>query len=104
MLQLGTALAALLVGAGLVLTLVHGGGADLATTGLHASHGGLAAVWPRDPAGWLITAGVGVLLATPIARLVAAAIGFAREGDWRYVGLTAAILALTACGWLLGGG
>ena len=35
-----------------------------------------------------------VLIATPIARVVFSVIGFARQRDWLYVGVTLAVLML----------
>jgi uncharacterized membrane protein len=42
----------------------------------------------------LIQLGVLVLIATPIARVVFSVIGFARQRDWLYVGVTLAVLIL----------
>ena len=42
----------------------------------------------------LIQLGVLVLIATPIARVVFSVIGFARQRDWLYVGVTLAVLML----------
>ncbi len=42
----------------------------------------------------LIQLGVLVLIATPIARVVFSVIGFWRQGDWLYVGVTLAVLML----------
>ena len=41
-----------------------------------------------------IQLGLLVLIATPIARVVFSVIGFARQRDWLYVGITAVVLAL----------
>jgi uncharacterized membrane protein len=42
----------------------------------------------------LIQLGLLVLIATPIARVVFSVIGFIRQRDWLYVGITALVLAL----------
>jgi len=42
----------------------------------------------------LIQLGVLVLIATPVARVVCSVIGFARQRDWLYVGVTLAVLML----------
>jgi uncharacterized membrane protein len=42
----------------------------------------------------LIQFGVLVLIATPIARVVFSVIGFARQRDWLYVGVTVVVLML----------
>jgi uncharacterized membrane protein len=42
----------------------------------------------------LIQLGVLVLIATPIARVVFSVVGFARQRDWLYVGVTLVVLLL----------
>jgi uncharacterized membrane protein len=42
----------------------------------------------------LIQLGLLVLIATPIARVVFSVIGFVRQRDWLYVGITLVVLAL----------
>ncbi len=42
----------------------------------------------------LIQLGLLVLIATPIARVVFSVIGFTRQRDWLYVGITVIVLAL----------
>jgi uncharacterized membrane protein len=49
------------------------------------------------PVGFL-WAGIVVVIATPISRVVAAAIAFARDGDRRFVAISAAILVVIAIG------
>ena len=49
----------------------------------------------------LIAAGLLLLVATPVARVVFALVGFALERDWLYVGLTAVVLAILAYSLLL---
>lgn len=50
----------------------------------------------------LLEAGVLVMLATPILRVLFAAFAFAREHDWLYVGISLTVLALLVAGILLG--
>jgi uncharacterized membrane protein len=42
---------------------------------------------------FLLTAGVLLLLATPIARVAVSSVGYALRRDWRFVVLTAIVLA-----------
>ena len=42
----------------------------------------------------VIQLGLLVLIATPIARVVFSVIGFLRQRDWMYVGITSVVLAL----------
>ena len=45
----------------------------------------------------LVTLGLLILVATPIARVAVSVVGFAWQREWRYVAMTAAVLAtLTA--------
>lgn len=44
----------------------------------------------------LIQLGLLLLVATPIARVIVSVIGFVRQRDWLYVGVTAIVLALLA--------
>lgn len=44
---------------------------------------------------WL---GLVVVIATPVVRVAVAAVGFAREGQWRMVGVGAGILLVIAVG------
>lgn len=59
-----------------------------------------------DARGWsgrgLIQLGLLVLIATPIARVLFSVIGFVRQRDWLYVGITVVVLALLAFS-LIGG-
>jgi uncharacterized membrane protein len=42
----------------------------------------------------LLHAGLVVLIATPIVRVVSSFLSFVRDGDWPFAGLTAAVLAI----------
>jgi uncharacterized membrane protein len=51
----------------------------------------------RDLSGrGLVQLGLLFLIATPIARVVFSIVGFMRQRDWLYAGVTAAVLALLA--------
>jgi uncharacterized membrane protein len=51
----------------------------------------------RDLSGrGLVQLGLLFLIATPIARVVFSIVGFMRQRDWLYVGVTATVLALLA--------
>ncbi|RPJ58758.1 MAG: DUF1634 domain-containing protein [Acidobacteria bacterium] len=53
---------------------------------------------PASPAaGFLLAAGLIVLMATPVARVVLSIVEFGAEGDWRFVAI-----GLTVLGVLLG--
>ena len=45
-----------------------------------------------DAAGVLLQAGVIILLATPVARVVVSIVEYANERDWTFVALTATVL------------
>jgi uncharacterized membrane protein len=48
----------------------------------------------RLDAGGIIQAGLLLLIATPVARVVFSVAGFARQRDWLYVGITLIVLTL----------
>ena len=50
----------------------------------------------------LVQLGLLFLIATPIARVVFSIVGFIRQRDWLYVGVTATVLALLAYSLLAG--
>jgi len=72
LLGIGVTLSSLTLGAGLLAALTLGNGA-IAT--------------------FLLTAGVLLLLATPIARVVVSSVGYAQRRDWLFVVLTLIVLA-----------
>jgi uncharacterized membrane protein len=72
LLGIGVMISSLALGAGLATALTIGAGA--AST-------------------FLLTAGVLLLLATPIARVVVSSVVYARRRDWLFVVLTAIVLA-----------
>jgi uncharacterized membrane protein len=106
-LRAGVALASLLVAVGLALALLQGGppvalhdfvGQPVALTG----PGGIVTLALAGSPLGLVQLGVLVLVATPLARLIVAGVGFLRRGDWLYLGITGVVLLLVAVGWWLG--
>jgi uncharacterized membrane protein len=72
--------------------------AALLAAGLAAMAAGFTDFAPR-----LITAGLLVLLATPVMRVVAAALIFVREKEWHFALFSAVVLCAIAAGIYLGG-
>jgi uncharacterized membrane protein len=72
LLGVGVTISSLALGAGLAVAMTLGTGAA---------------------SSFLLTAGVLLLLATPIARVVVSSVGYARRRDWLFVLLTAIVLA-----------
>jgi len=92
LLRAGVVLAAAVVAAGGVWYLADGGSGTVdyhhfrgETRGLHS-----LVVLPRPQA--LILAGLLILIATPVARVVFSLVAFALERDRMYEGITAAVL------------
>lgn len=50
------------------------------------------------PAGWLLTAGLVTLLATPVARVAASVIVYGLQRDWAFFTLTGLVLLELAAG------
>lgn len=75
LLGIGTTISTVLLAVGLALWMINGDQA-LAT--------------------WTLNAGLLVLIATPIGRVVASAVGFALQRDWRMLGMTALVLVSLA--------
>jgi uncharacterized membrane protein len=99
MLRIGVSLAAGVILLGGVLYLAHGGDAP-DYTHFHSApaealsiRGTLAGV-ARGSSVSIIQLGVLLLIATPVARVVLALVGFAREGDRLYAWISAAVLAI----------
>ena len=61
----------------------------------------LSGLLALDPAS-VIALGLVVLIATPIARVSVSILAFALERDWRYVVVTASVLAILIAGIVLG--
>ena len=71
LLGIGTAISSGLLAMGLLLYLVRGGQSDVFT---------------------VLNVGLMALIATPLARVVASAVGFAAQRDWRMFGMTLLVL------------
>jgi uncharacterized membrane protein len=76
-LTVGSRTSTAILAAGLLLTLL-----------LPAAH------W----ASWLLTAGMITLIVTPIARVAASVLAFARRDEWMFVLCTSSVLALLIVG------
>jgi uncharacterized membrane protein len=72
LLSVGTAISSGLLAVGLILSIAGG---------------------PPALAASLLTAGLMVLIATPIGRVIASAVGFMLQRDWQMVVMTALVLA-----------
>jgi uncharacterized membrane protein len=96
LLQAGTYSSMALIAIGTVLLVANGGSPLDAGPALDLDRlaGDLAAA---RPSGFLWLGILGVL-ATPMLRVVGALAGFARAGEWRMVGISAAIVAVVAVG------
>jgi uncharacterized membrane protein len=67
----------------------------LASTVLLAAGLALALGRPAATLGPLLTAaGLVILMATPVARVIASVIGYATERDWTFCALTATVLVI----------
>jgi uncharacterized membrane protein len=93
LLRAGVAIAAILVLAGGVWYLADLGRAELSYAHF-AESGGLRALLSLPGPDRLILAGLLVLIATPVARVVFSLVAFALERDWEYVGITAIVLCV----------
>lgn len=93
-----TSVAVMLVG--LVLAVAAGDGLPHGAVPAARLPGALAG---GDAAAWL-TLGLLVLVATPFVRVLGSLVAFAREGDRRYVLVTAAVFAVMCVGVWLGRG
>jgi len=101
-LRAGVVLAAIVVSAGGVIFLMKHGG-ELPAYGTFRGEPGnlrsIAAILSeaRTLSGrGVIQLGLLLLIATPVARVFFALVGFGREKNWMYVGISAIVLALLA--------
>jgi uncharacterized membrane protein len=105
-LRIGVILSATIICLGLVLLAAKG----IITNGMRID---AAIPYPRDLGALLsgllaldpasvIVLGLVVLIATPITRVFVSIIAFALERDWRYVAVTAIVLAILIVGIALG--
>ena len=95
-LQIGTYVSMALITVGTVLLVVTGGSPMDAAPLLDVGRIPADVLGGR-PEGFLWVGVLGVL-ATPMLRVVAALVGFARAGEWRMVGVAAAIVIVVAAG------
>lgn len=101
-LRAGVVLAAAVVAVGAAILLVrHGGESPLYSTfrgepGELRSITGILAEARTFSGRGVIQLGLLLLIATPIARVFFALVGFGRQKDWMYVGISAIVLALLA--------
>lgn len=86
----GIALSVVLMAIGLVLGVLAGDGVSRGVVALADLPRELAAL---DPAAYL-SAGLIALIATPFVRVAGSIVAFARERDYRYVLVTAIVLAV----------
>jgi uncharacterized protein len=101
----GATLSAAIVLIGMVLLLLHPG--DLSGTSLQVFPHTVDQVWTGllalQPQA-VITAGLMLLLATPVMTVMAAAVAFALERDRRYVVIALVVLAILITSFLIGKG
>jgi uncharacterized membrane protein len=105
-LRTGVTLSATIICAGLCLLLARGVFSDRmridAAVAYPRSLGALfSGLLALDPAS-VISLGLLALIATPFARVAVSIVAFAVERDWRYVAVTALVLAILIVGILLG--
>jgi uncharacterized membrane protein len=94
----GLVVAVVLLLAGAALTIAGRGPSPSSATSLTDMPRAVAALEP----GGFLQLGLLVLLATPVARVIALAVGFARSRSWVFCGLSAFVLALLALSAYLG--
>jgi uncharacterized membrane protein len=94
-LRWGVALSAAIVAAGGVWYLAENAGTR-PPFGHFAGGSGIRALTSLPAPEVLILAGLLLLIATPVARVIFSMAAFAREKDWAYVGITAVVLAVLA--------
>jgi len=97
-LTVGIAFSVLLMAAGLLLGVITGSGMPRGVVPLAELLPGLVAL---DPAAYL-SVGLIALIATPFVRVAGSIVAFAREGDRRYVVITATVLVVMCLSVLLG--
>lgn len=98
MLSTGLLVAVVLLLAGAVVMLVRPDLPLLHEASIADMPRALAALEP----GGFFELGLVVLVATPVARVIALGVGFARRREWMFVSFSAVVLALLALGALLG--
>jgi len=86
----GVAISTALLVAGLALTALGHGGVPDVTLGLGEAFRGLAHGEPDA----YYSLGLLVMILTPFVRVIGSVVAFAVERDWRYVAVTATVLAI----------
>lgn len=99
LLRAGVGLAALLMALGLVLLFLGGPGGWLSASVRHPEGWWSGLLLLQPPA--LIQTGLVVLIATPVLRVLAAAVIYARERDRAFAAISVTVLALLLLGVLL---
>lgn len=103
-LRTGVILCCAIMAAGAILYLLRHGGEHSAYThfrGEPAPFESVAGVFREAAAGsarGIIQLGALFMIATPVVRVIFAAIGFARLKDWKFVGVSLAVLGLLIFG------
>lgn len=98
MLSIGLLLTVVLLLAGVVVMLVRPDLPLLHEASIADMPRALAALEP----GGFFELGLLVLVATPVARVVALGVGFTRRREWMFVGFSAFVLAVLVLGAILG--
>lgn len=94
----GIAISVALMAAGLVVGVLKGGGMPRGVVPLADLPGAVRSL----SAAALLSLGLIVLIATPFVRVAGSLVAFVREGDCRYVVITAVVLAVMCASVLLG--
>ncbi len=102
-LRIGVLLSVLFEGAGLLLNFIQMGSSSLALTDAWRVSGGNFFDFAYSSAGSLLTGvsaftlvstGLVILMFTPYVRVVAAVVYYILEKDWKFVAITASVLAI----------
>ncbi|HUY62938.1 MAG TPA: DUF1634 domain-containing protein [Acidimicrobiales bacterium] len=116
-LRVGVTVSCAVMGAGAVVTLVaprsrretaravpalRRGVLHPAGTSSFHSIGGVLGALAHDPGPALVMLGVLLLVATPVARVAVSVVGYALEGDRRFVSITLIVLAVLVASFAIG--
>ncbi len=105
-LRSGVIISAAVIVFGIVLLAIHGfkgigGSVDAVQNYPHSLGLVVAGLARLDPLS-VISFGLLLIIITPVTRVAVSIIAFAMEGDWRYVGITAIVLAVLLLSFALG--
>ncbi len=105
-LRIGVALSAAVILFGLALLVLRGGldpsaGIDAPRAFPHTLGDVIAGVAGLEPLA-VISLGLLLMILTPVTRVATSILAFAAERDWRYVAISALVLAVLIAGFLLG--